>query len=416
MNVAVVGLWHLGTVTAACLAAAGHRVVGLDFDERTVQRLQAGQPPVAEPGLDALLKSANLSFTTDIAEAVGDAHVVWITYDTPVDEDDRADVEFVVERATQLLPHLRDGTLVIVSSQLPVGTVRRLEEACLNKTVSFACSPENLRLGKAIEVFTKPDRVIVGVRREADRARINELFRPFTDRIEWMSVESAEMTKHALNAFLATSVAFINEIAAVCEQVGADAKEVERGLKSEARIGPKAYLSPGGAFAGGTLARDIQFLTKVGAQHHVPTHLLASVKTSNDAHRQWMRRTLEALLGSLAGKTIAVWGLTYKPGTDTLRRSSAIELCQWLVQQGARVRAHDPAIKTLPVELAKIIELAPSPADAVTGTAALVVATPWPDYLTVNVAPPIVVDPNRFLAKTLGNNPRIRYAAVGKAA
>jgi UDPglucose 6-dehydrogenase len=333
-----------------------------------------------------------------------------------VDEDDRADVEFVVERATQLFPHLRDGTLVIVSSQLPVGTIRRLEEACRNKTVSFACSPENLRLGTAIEVFTKPDRVIVGVRRETNRARINELFRPFTERIEWMSVESAEMTKHALNAFLATSVAFINEIAAVCEQVGADAKEVERGLKSEARIGPKAYLSPGGAFAGGTLARDIQFLTKVGAQHHVPTHLLASVKTSNDAHRQWVRRTLEALLGSLAGETIAVWGLTYKPGTDTLRRSSAIELCQWLVQQGARVRAHDPAIKTLPVELAKIIELAPSPADALTGTAALVVATPWPDYLTVNVAPPIVVDPNRFLAKTLGNNPRIRYAAVGKAA
>lgn len=416
MNVTVVGLWHLGSVTAACLAAAGHSVVGLDFDERTVQRLQAGQPPVSEPGLDALLKSPNLSFTTNIAEAVGDAHVVWITYDTPVDEDDRADVEFVVERATQLFPHLRDGTLVIVSSQLPVGTVRRLEEACRNKTVSFACSPENLRLGKAIEVFTKPDRVIVGVRGEADRARISELFRPFTDRIEWMSVESAEMTKHALNAFLATSVAFINEIAALCERVGADAKEVERGLKSETRIGPRAYLSPGGAFAGGTLARDIQFLTKVGAQHHVPTHLLASVKTSNDAHRQWVRRTLEALLGSLAGKTIAVWGLTYKPGTDTLRRSSAVELCQWLAQQGARVRAHDPAIKILPVELAKIIELAPSPADAVSGTAALVVATPWPDYLAVKVAPPIVVDPNRFLAKTLGNNPRVRYAAVGKAA
>jgi UDPglucose 6-dehydrogenase len=412
MKVAVVGLWHLGSVTAACLAAAGHEVVGLDSDERTIQGLQAGQPPVSEPGLSDLLKTGRPRFTTHIAEAVHGAQIVWITYDTPVDDDDRADVDFVVERVTQLFPHLSDGAMVLVSSQLPVGSIRRLEAACRNRTVSFACSPENLRLGKAIEVFTKPDRVIVGVRREADRARIAELLRPFTDHIEWMSVESAEMTKHALNAFLATSVAFINEIATLCEQVGADAKEVERGLKSEARIGPKAYLSPGGAFAGGTLARDIQFLTHLGPT--VP--LLAAVKTSNDAHRQWTRRTLQRLLGSLEGRTVAVWGLTYKPGTDTLRRSSAVELCQWLAQQGARVQAHDPAVKTLPAELAKIIQLCPGPADAVKGASALVLATPWPDYLAVEVSAPIVLDPGRFLEKSIGKNPSIRYAAIGKAA
>ena len=404
MNVAVVGLWHLGCVTAGCLAKAGHHVVGIDSD---IERLQAGHAPIFEPGLDDLLKPVR--FTTDIT-AVRDAQVIWITFDTPVDEDDRADVDFVVRRVTELFPHLPDNSLVLVSSQLPVGTIRRWEDACPNKTVSFACSPENLRLGKAIEVFTKPDRVIVGIRRETDRARLIELLCPFTDRIEWMTVESAEMTKHALNAFLATSVAFINEIAIVCEKVGADAQEVERGLKSEARIGPKAYLSPGAAFAGGTLARDIQFLTHLG----VPTHLLPAVKASNDAHRQWLQRTLVTLLGSLTGKTIAVWGLTYKPGTDTLRRSSAVELCQWLAQQGAQVRAHDPAVKALPAELAKIIQLCPSPVEAVAGAAALVVATAWPDYQTVEVAPPIVIDPSRFLAKTLGNQPQVRYVAVGK--
>jgi UDPglucose 6-dehydrogenase len=247
-------------------------------------------------------------------------------------------VESVVRAAASLFPHLRDGAVMLVSSQLPVGTTQRLEsmfaETAGGRRAGFAYSPENLRLGKAIDVFAHPDRVVAGVRSEADRATIAELLRPFTDRIEWMSVESAEMTKHALNAFLATSVTFINEIAALCEQVGADASEVERGLKSEARIGPKAYLSPGGAFAGGTLARDVMFLSELGRQKGIATHLLSSVKTSNDAHRQWAQRRLAQLLDGVSGRTVAVWGLTYKPGTDTLRRSSAIELCKWLGSQG----------------------------------------------------------------------------------
>jgi UDPglucose 6-dehydrogenase len=338
VKVCVVGLWHLGTVIAACLASGGHDVVGLDFDADTVRNLKAGEPPIFEPGLEDLIKrglrEGRLRFTSDVVDALRDAEIVWIAYDTPVDDDDRADVEFVVGRVARLFPHLRAGMLVLISSQLPVGTTRRLEQACPNKSVTFAYSPENLRLGKAIGVFTQPDRVVVGTRGEADRARIAALLRPFiedparTDRIEWMSVESAEMTKHALNAFLATSVTFINEIAALCEQVGADAKEVERGLKSESRIGSKAYLGPGAAFAGGTLARDVEFLTQIGAVHYQPTHLLSAVRASNDEHRNWHRRKLQALLGDLHGKCIAVWGLTYKPGTDTLRRSSSVELCK----------------------------------------------------------------------------------------
>ena len=430
MNTCVLGLWHLGTVTAACLAQAGHNVTGIDFDEETVDRLQQGVPPIFEPGLEELvrqgLSGGQLSFTTDLPAAVKGAPVVWVAYDTPVDDDDKADVEFVMERVARLFPHIDQGTLVLISSQLPAGSTTRLETmcraACPGKRVSFAYSPENLRLGKAITAFTRPDRVVAGVRSVADRKCIAHLLSPFTDRIEWMSVESAEMTKHALNAFLATSVAFANELASLCELVGADAKEVERGLKTEPRIGPKAYLSPGGAFAGGTLARDISFLAEIGSTRHQPTPLFSAVKTSNDSHRQWPQRKIQNLLGDLRGKTVSVWGLTYKPGTDTLRRSASVELCRWLAQQGASVRAHDPAVKALPADLSLVLTLCPTPADALEKSNVLVVSTEWPEYLSIEaktvvgrMKEPIVIDANRFLVKTLGLDSKIIYVAVGKS-
>jgi len=401
----------------------------LDFDETLIANLNNGQPPLFEPGLEDLVKkgleTGALGFTTSIADALVGAQVIWVAYDTPVDDDDNADVDYVVERVSRLFPHLQAGQEVLISSQVPVGTSRRLEalfaKARPGVAVSFSYSPENLRLGKAISVFTQPDRVVIGVRSEKSRKIFAELLAPFTDHIEWMSVESAEMTKHALNAFLATSVTFINEIAAICEQVGADAKEVERGLKSESRIGPKAYLGPGGAFAGGTLARDIAFLTRLGEQNNLPLHLVPSVRASNDAHKNWPRRRLTQLLGELQGKTVAVWGLTYKAGTDTLRRSSAVELCQWLLAQGARVQAHDPAVKHLPEQLSAI-RLCASPLDAAQGADALVIATEWPDYRAVALPEvlkamraTIVLDANRFLAAGLELLPDVTYLAVGKA-
>jgi UDPglucose 6-dehydrogenase len=265
--------------------------------------------------------------------------------------------------------------------------------------------------------------VVAGVRNDADRARVAALLQPITERIEWMSVESAEMTKHALNAFLATSVTFINEIAAVCEQVGADAKEVERGLKSETRIGPKAYLGPGSAFAGGTLARDIAFLTHISAEHHLSLHLIPAVRLSNDAHKGWVLRRLQAMLGDLRDKRIAVWGLTYKPGTDTLRRSSSVELCESLAAQGALVCAHDPAVRFLPSDLAPNIQLSESALAACANADALVVATEWPEYRDIRadaligaIKSPLVVDANRFLSKTLGEAAGVRYVAVGTPA
>jgi UDPglucose 6-dehydrogenase len=232
MKVCVMGLWHLGLVTAACLASVGHQIIGFDFDETMIAGLQKGRLPLFEPGLEDLVKAGlacgALGFSSDPIEAFQGAEIVWVTYDTPVDEEDRADVDYVLERIKSIMPYWAPSTLVLISSQLPAGSTRQLETACIDwhKKLSFAYSPENLRLGKAIEVFTHPDRIVVGTRSEQDQEKIKALLDPITEKIEWMSIESAEMTKHAVNAFLATSVVFINEIAALCESVGADAKEV----------------------------------------------------------------------------------------------------------------------------------------------------------------------------------------------
>lgn len=431
MRVCVYGLWHLGCVTAAGLAAAGHRVVGLDPDPAVVAGLADGRPPLFETGLaEAVrggLSAGRLRFTTDARDALGDADFVWVAFDTPVDDDDGADVGFVRERVDAILPLLRPGARVLVSSQVPVGTTRAFEDEAArrrpSRDVTFAYVPENLRLGRALETFSRPDRVVVGVRSTTDRERIAALLKPITERIEWMSVESAEMTKHAINAFLATSVAFINEIAALCERVGADAKEVERGLRSESRIGPRAYLGPGAAFAGGTLARDLLFLSGLARRHGLPSRLIDGVRASNDRHREWPRRRLAEMLGPLRDRRIAVWGLTYKAGTSTLRRSDALGLCRWLVEQGARVAAHDPSLAARPDELPGGAEWAADPLAAAAGADAVVVATEWPAYRDIRpedllrVAPAaLVLDANRFLEATLGTDARVTYLSVGKAA
>ena len=427
MRVCVQGLWHLGTVTAACLAAVGHHVVGLDADGARIAELCRGNPPLFEPGLAELvqegLASGHLSFSVEPGEALADAEVLWVTYDTPVNDRDEADVGFVMAQVESAIPSVPVGATILVSSQLPVGSVRRLSlragEIAPGRSIGFACSPENLRLGKALEVFRHPDRVVVGVSSPNDRARIERLLSPITQKIEWMAVESAEMTKHAINAFLATSVVFANEIASLCETVGADAKDVERGRKSERRIGPGAYLSPGGAFAGGTLARDVEFLKGIGAVSDSPTALLQAIRTSNDGHKRWAERTAGRLLGDLRGRTFAIWGLTYKAGTSTLRRSLAVELCDSLLSQGVRLKVHDPAAEALPESWAGLVERVREPGEALAGADALVVATEWPEYRSVQAsvlerlpAGFVVIDANRFLGHWRGVA-GIRYAAVG---
>ena len=422
MNITVLGLWHLGCVTAAC-CARHFQVTGLDFDAANVARLNQGQAPLLEPGLNELLAARlaakKLSFTDDPAAACAQADVLWLTYDTPVNSNDESDVDAVLTPLRRALPHLPAGALVLISAQLPVGTCAALEKEF--SQFNFAYSPENLRLGKALDAFEKAERVVVGLRSDAKKPLLTELFAPFTPQVLFMRTESAEMVKHSLNAFLAVSITFINEIARLCEHTGADAKEVSAGLKSEARIGPKAYLGPGGPFAGGTLARDVVTLTKLAATHGESIAVIPAIKHSNDLHRGWAGRRLQARLGDLRGKKIAVLGLTYTTNTDTLRRSAAVELCQQLLAAGAHVSAFDPAVKQLPAELAAI-QLAGDIAGVLTGANAVAVCTEWPQFraadwpnLIGKLRSPVFVDANRFLDKELKNLPGVEHLSVGRA-
>jgi UDPglucose 6-dehydrogenase len=329
-------------------------------------------------------------------------------------------VDFVLSNLRRALPHLPPGALVLVSSQLPVGACARLEKEF--PSFHFACSPENLRLGRAIDAFEKADRVVVGIRDNTKRALLEELFHPFTARIIFMRTESAEMVKHALNSFLALSITFINEIARLCEHTGADAQEVSAGLKSEPRIGPKAYLGPGGPFAGGTLARDVVTLSKLAADCREMISLIPAIKTSNDLHRGWAFRRLQSRLGDLRGKKISVLGLTYTPNTDTLRRSAAVELCRQLLAAGAVVTAHDPAIRELPADLRAVLLAADLPS-ALAGADAAMVCTEWPQFrhapwpnLVPRMRQPLFVDANRFLEKELKTLPGVELLSVGRGA
>jgi UDPglucose 6-dehydrogenase len=427
MRVTVFGLWHLGCVTAACLAEAGHQVVGLDLDGAVVNDLHHGKPPVEEPGLAELIQTCQacgtLKFTTDAVVALHDADVVWVTFDTPVNDADEANVAWVDRQFDAIAPALQRGTVVLISSQVPVGFTASIERTWDERGLHFAVSPENLRLGKALDCFRKPERIVVGCRDDQTRVVLSEMLKPFCDNLLWMSVESAEMTKHALNAFLATSVTFINELARICEAVGADAKEVERGLKSESRIGPTAYLSPGGAFAGGTLARDIRFLIDLSQRWEVGAPLFRGVWASNQGHKEWTHSQLAALLREIDEPVVAVLGLTYKPGTNTLRRSSSIELCRWLRDQGVCVKGHDPAIGALPADLDIRMELCASPAAALAGADVAVIATQWPEFKRLDadlfvqsMRQAQVIDQNHFLAAVLAGDPRIGYRATGTPA
>ncbi|MGB9366381.1 MAG: nucleotide sugar dehydrogenase [Xanthobacteraceae bacterium] len=427
MTLAVFGLWHLGTVTAACTAAVGIPTVAIDLDRERIARSAKGEPPLYEPGLAELIQSGLASgalfFSSDVA-AVAAADVAWICHDTPVDEDDRADVDAVLWQTEMLFPHLKDGAVVLVSAQLPVGSVAALERAFARqaggRTVSFACSPENLRLGRAIEVFQNPGRIVVGIRDQRTQAILKPLLSKFCDKLIWVSVESAEMVKHGLNSFLAMSVTFANELATVCEQVGADAAEVEQGLRSDPRIGAGAYVRPGPAFAGGTLARDVQFLSGLAKEHGLSLPLIEGVIDSNRHHGGWAYRQLSRALKPLSGRTIGVLGLAYKPGTSALRRSPSVELIRALLNDGARVQAFDPHVSSLPDEL-KPVRLCTDAGAAASGADALVVGNESPEFRELSAEQfasamkgHVVVDPGRFLGATLGTDKRFSLISVGR--
>ena len=426
MQICVMGLWHLGCVVSVSLSSIGHKVVGFDKSSETVKNLIEGKAPIFEPDLDQMiqdqLEKKTLSFVDKYEEIHQEIRVLWVTYDTPVDENDVADTDFVISEVVDILPSIPKNTVIVISSQLPVGSVAQIQSISdknfPEKGLKIACIPENLRLGVALDIFLNPDRVIIGCDDLKTKAILAELFEPLKAKLIWMSTKSAEMTKHAINSFLATSISFANEIAAICEFVGADAFDVVAGLKTDQRIGPKAYLSPGGAFDGGTLARDIDYLIKI-SKGEVDTKQLLATKVSNDLHKMWVKKKLENIYKSLSGLKVSVWGLTYKPNTNTLRRSTAVELCSWLLSKGVSLSVYDPVIKDLPALWHDQVSLK-TYGDSLIDIDVLIVMTPWPIFkdhakaFSVNQNKRLLVlDPNSFIRNILEKK-SFRVLSVGR--
>lgn len=423
MKIAIAGLWHLGTVTAACLAKLGLEVIAYDRNAAVIKGLQDGQLPIYEPELTSLINNDLLTFTST-PQDLSTASIVWVTYDTPVDDDDNADINWVENEINLLLAYLAHDSLVLISSQLPVGTTRRLYEKAKEdhpqKNLSFAYSPENLRLGKAIDVFLHPDRIIVGILNKRDQSQLAPLLKHISNHIIWMSLESAEMTKHAINAFLATSIAFINELATLCEQVNADANQVAQGLKSDQRIGSQAYLKPGNAFAGGTLARDVKFLLQNSSLQHCPSLLINATLASNELHKNWIRSRICHVFTNLNNMRFAIIGLAYKSGTNTLRRSNAIETAHWLYEQGAHVCAYDPVITQLPNEI-DFITLYKNFHTAIEQAEVIIMASACAELdimeqeqLNNLLHNRTIIDPNGFIADRVNQQTTLSYFTVGK--
>ena len=428
-RIAVVGLWHLGSVVAACWAELGHRVAGFDTDSDVVDKLREGRAPIYEPGLDDLVRknldAGQLQFTTDVRQAVAGARFVFLAFDTPVDDADRSDLSPLPRAVHSLARLLGPGAIVVVSSQVPVGTCRRWRDrvraASSHGDVDLVYSPENLRLSEAIECYLHPDRIVLGAEGDGRATRVTAIFQPMAAPILRMSLASAEMAKHALNTFLATSVSLINEVANLCEAAGADVLDVANALRSDPRIGRRAFLAPGFGFAGGTLARDVQVLKGIGQAAGAPTPLLDGVLEVNRSRPALVLRRLREILGEVGGRTIGVLGLTYKAGTSTLRRSVALEVIASLVTAGVHVRAFDPQADLSELDGRAKFELTPDAYTAARGASALVVLTEWPEFRTLDyerirglMAVPVVLDGKNLLADLALGTRGFRYLGVGR--
>jgi len=387
VRIAVVGLWHLGCVAAACLAKVGHDVVGVEEDPARLASLRDGHAPLREPGLDALLgdglAAGRLRFTGDLRAAAADADVAYIAYDTPVNDRDEADAALVLDAAARAGAALRLGGLVLVQSQVAVGTcgtIRAAFEAARPGEVLVAYVPENLRLGQAIDRYLHPDLLVVGADDEAASILVERVFAAIEAPRVPTDLATAEMAKHAINAFLATSISFVNELADLSQLEGTDLDALLAVLRLERRIGPRVPLTPGMGFAGGTLARDVRALQASARRHAFPLPLLDAVLRVNDEQKALPVRWLERAYGTLAGRRVGVLGLTYKPGTSTLRRSAAVEVIRRLVAAGATVSAADPQADVTEISDLPPFEFSRDPYQAAAGADALVVVTPWPEF------------------------------------
>jgi UDPglucose 6-dehydrogenase len=430
-KICIVGIWHQGAVAAACLADLGFQVVGVEQDEVSVQNLNAGKAPLFEPGLDELLskgiQAGNLSFTTSLKEGLSETRNVFIMFDTPVDENDEIDLSGIFATAQEMAPYLLPGSILLVTAQVPVGTCRQIakiiQETNPQADFGIAYIPENLRLGQAIDRFLHPPLPVMGVDRTETLDRLGKLLSVLS--VSWIRVDlqTAEMTKHALNAFLAVSVCFANELGNICDAVGADGIKLAQALRLEPRIGSKAMLFPGLGFSGGTLARDMRTLQHLGDRFEIETSLIDGAWESNQRQNRSVVRNLKRIFGSLAGLRVGVLGLTYKPDTSTLRRSASIEIIGELLSEGVEVKAYDPKADREELKKHSEIHVYPDAYSAVENTDALILITPWLEFKSLDyqrifsiMKKPVIFDTQNVLDPNALSAIGFSYLGIGRGA
>jgi UDPglucose 6-dehydrogenase len=393
MKIAVVGTGYVGLVTGTCFAETGNHVTCVDINAAKIEQMKAGIVPIYEPGLEDLFHrntaEGRLNFTTSLVEGIAGAKVIFLALPTPPGEDGSADLKYILQVANDLGPLLTEYTVIIDKSTVPVGTSELVHSAIAKKAqVDFdvVSNPEFLREGVAVEDFMKPDRVVIGT--ESDRAKevMTRLYAPLVRQgnpIIFMDERSAEMTKYAANAFLATKITFMNEIANLCEKVGANVDDIRRGIGTDSRIG-KRFLFAGIGYGGSCFPKDVQALAKTSEENAYQFHILDSVMRVNELQKTKLMPLIESHFNNdLAGKTIGIWGLAFKPYTDDIREAPALYNIEALLALGCKIRVYDPeAMKNVKELIGDVVEYSKSPYDAIEGADALLIVTEWPQFRT----------------------------------
>jgi len=433
MRIVMIGSGYVGLVSGACFADFGHQVTCVDKDAGKIAMLRSGGIPIYEPGLDDLVArnvaAGNLSFTTELSDAVGKADVVFIAVGTPSRRGDgHADLSYVYGAAREIAGALNGFTVIVTKSTVPVGTgdeVERIIREC-NPLAEFAVAsnPEFLREGAAIEDFKRPDRVVIGIEDERARAPMEEVYRPLSLNkapVLFTRRRTSELTKYAANAFLAMKITYINEIADLCEEVGADVQEVARGIGLDNRIGAR-FLHAGPGYGGSCFPKDTLALMKTAQDHDTPLRLIEATVAVNDQRKRAMgRKVIAAMGGPVRGRTVALLGLTFKPNTDDMRDAPSIAIVQALQDAGAKVRAYDPEGMEAARAVLKDVDYAASPYDAAEGAAATVIVTEWDAFRALDLerlrsvmAEPVLVDLRNIYPPAKAEEAGLRYVSVGR--
>ena len=390
MKVAVVGTGYVGLVVGACLAESGNDVICVDKDEAKVRMLRRGKSPIYEPGIEDLLRrnkaEGRLVFTTDLAKAVRQSTIIFIAVGTPQGEDGSADLQHVMGVARDVARAMNGYKVIVDKSTVPVGTAERVRDVVRRETThpfSVVSNPEFLKQGAAVDDFMKPDRVVIGAEDPKAAELMVALHKPFTRTgapIMVMDCASAELSKYAANAMLATKISFMNEIANVCEVYGADVDRVRQAMGSDRRIGP-AFLFPGVGYGGSCFPKDVKALVKFSADKKYDFKILKAVESVNELQKRSLLKKMEAHFGTLKGKTIAVWGLAFKPKTDDMREAPAIPIIKTLLEKGAKVQAHDPeAMPTAKTLFKSGVTYTTRNYDALKGADGLAILTEWQEF------------------------------------